>query len=376
MLGRRSEAQPLDSPPEKPRIQRYNKLGNTGLVVSDVIFGAGASFEPGVVRYSYDRGVTCFDTAATYGAGVSEETIGTGLAGVRDNCVIITKLEVSRRRPADNERFRRILENSLRKLRTDYVDGLFVHSMENMDPFDTDEVAESFARFKKEGKVRFTGFSTHNEKKTLSACVKPQYDGLVDAVMFRYNHMEGKSIEPLLEALHKKGIGTIAMKTLAGGKQGKLKELVDDSWSYPQAAVGWVLANKNIDCAVLSMESFEEIDSFTGASGRELDRSDHSLLERYRDAVDTTYCRATCDTCEAACPHDVAISDIMRYEMYFEDYGHEKRAMIEYASLPEKQKPVPCLDCSGYCTRVCPHHLPVRDRLLRAGHLLTVQSQT
>lgn len=323
---------------EAPRIRRYAALGDTGIEVSDVIFGAGALHNPAIVR---------------------------------DRAVIITKQGFSRRHPADKQTIARTLERSLRRLQTDYVDGLFIHSMDTMEALRNDDVMESFIRFKEQGKVRFTGFSTHNERTCLAECVKPRYDSVVDAVMFRYNHMEGRPFEPMVAAMRRKGIGTIAMKTLAGGKQGGLREFVGKARSYEQAAIGWVLANRHIDCAVMSMDTFSLVDDFVAASGMKLERDDLSLLHKYRDAVDSTYCRVTCNVCESACPHGVAISDVMRCEMYYRDYGHEKKALATYAALPAEVKPAACRSCAGDCAGACPHKLPVRDRLLAADGFLT-----
>jgi aryl-alcohol dehydrogenase-like predicted oxidoreductase len=269
LLAGRSHTRQFD---DEPKIQTYNELGRTGIEVSDIMFGAGALYEPDVVRYAFDRGINGFDTAAGYTGMVSEEHIGIGLKGVRDKAVIITKQGFSRREPFDRDTAIKTLESSLKKLQTDYVDGLFIHSTASLDLLKNEELLDTFLQFKKEGKVRFTGFSTHDEKVTLAECVKPEYEDFVDAVMFRYNHVEGKSIEPLVATMRKKGIGTIAMKTLMGKKPEDLDTFVNDQMSYPQAAIAWVLSNKNIDCAVLSMESFELVDSFVGASGKRLER--------------------------------------------------------------------------------------------------------
>jgi predicted aldo/keto reductase-like oxidoreductase len=355
-----------------PAIRHHNSLGNTGITVSDIILGGGALYESGVIRYAFDRGVNVFDTAATYGGGVSEEVIGRGLRGVRDQAYIITKQGFSRRRPASQRAIADLLDTSLRKLQTDYVDGLFIHSMDNIGPLQNDDVFESFVRFKQQGKVRFTGFSTHDERRTLTACVEPRYEEFVDVVMLRYNHMEGEAIESRIAAMRDKGIGIIAMKTLAGGKHGRLHELVNDRMSYPQAAIGWVLANENIDCAVLSMDTYTLVDTYVSASGPQPHRSDSSVLRKYRDAVDKSYCRVTCTSCESSCPHNVAISDVMRFSMYFEDYGQRRKALDHYAALASARKPLSCKDCSGHCTNACPYGLQVRNRLIETHEVLTV----
>ena len=354
------------------KIKRYNPLGSTGIKVSDIVFGAGAINVPHLVRYAYDFGVNLFDTAAKYGSGVSEESIGQGLKGVRDKAYIITKQYYRKGRRITKDSIRKVLEKSLKKLQTDYVDGLFIHTMDATHLLKNEVVISSYIQFKKEGKVRFTGFSTHNEVLTLAECVKPEYEEFVDAVMFCYNHLEGKRIEPLIAAMRQKGIGTIAMKTLAGGKQGTLKEFVDERLSYPHAAVSWVLANKHVDCAALTMDNYSMVENCVAASGKKLERTDLALLQKYRDAVSKSYCRVSCSSCESYCPHNVAVSAIMRYAMYFEDYGQQKKAINHYAALSKTQKPVFCQSCYGDCAHACPYGLQVKEQLLRAHRLLTI----
>ncbi|UCD23855.1 MAG: aldo/keto reductase [Gemmatimonadota bacterium] len=355
-----------------PTIQHHNTLGRTGIRVSDVILGGGDLHEPGVIRYAFDRGVNVFDTAATYVGGVSEDVIGRGLLGVRDRAHIITKQGFSRRRPPTQRSIANLLEASLRRLQTDYVDGLFIHSMEDMRALQNDAVLESFVRFKQEGKVLFTGFSTHNERRTLVQCLQPRYDEVVDVVMFRYNHMEGEHIEPMIQALRTKGIGTIAMKTLAGGKHGHLREFLSNQLSYPQAAIGWALANNHIDCAVLSMDTYALVDAYVSASGKQTQRTNGSVLRQYRELVDNSYCRVTCTACEDSCPHQVAISDIMRCHMYYNDYRQRRKATAVYSFLPHSRKPLHCPDCSGPCADACPYGISVRERLIETHEVLAV----
>src|SRR5512139_1428157 len=65
-----------------PKIKKYNELGKTGIKVSDVSCGAISLFEPNVLRYAYDQGVTYFDTAEVYLRGKGEAYVGQGLQGV------------------------------------------------------------------------------------------------------------------------------------------------------------------------------------------------------------------------------------------------------------------------------------------------------
>ena len=79
--------------------------------------------------------------------GLRARPVGSrGLRGVRDRAYIITKQGFSRRRPPTTWSMTNLLNASLRKLETDYVDGLFIHSMEDMRPLQHEAVLESFVR--------------------------------------------------------------------------------------------------------------------------------------------------------------------------------------------------------------------------------------
>jgi predicted aldo/keto reductase-like oxidoreductase len=120
------------------------------------------------------------------------------------------------------------------------------------------------------------------------------------------------------------------------------------------------------------MRSFSHVEEYVSASGRALKREDLALLKEYSRQVDNTYCRVTCKKCEPSCPHHVAISDVMRFEMYFENYGHEKTAIENYALLDDARKPKNCVNCSGHCNSACPFGIKVRDRLIHADEILHV----
>jgi predicted aldo/keto reductase-like oxidoreductase len=77
------------------------------------------------------------------------------------------------------------------------------------------------------------------------------------------------------------------------------------------------------------------------------------------------YCRF-CTTCEAACPHGVAVAEIMRYEMYFSCYGREREATRLYRQLPQSATAATCAGCRGPCNAACPFGREVRAGLLEA----------
>ncbi len=358
--GRASETQ--------PRIGEFRTLGKTGLRISDIGCGCINLFNSGVLRYAYDGGVNHFDTAEGYLNTNSERMVGRELKGVRDKAVITTKLMI--RTPADLQRdaLVRRLEDSLKRLQSDYVDVVLVHAVDEPERLDNEELQAGFTRMKKEGKARFIGFSTHAPARMLMKAIEP---GPWEVVLMTYNHLESAEAEPLIVKARDKGVGLIAMKILAGGMQGRLKPLVNEKVSYAQAAIRWVMGNPRVDACTITMSTYSHVDEYIAASGSPLRRSDEALLARYREAAGPLYCRVSCRECLAACPNGVAVNEVLRYAMYYENYGMERHAMELYGGLEAMKRPSACDDCAAPCDSACPYGLPVRERLLASRTLLS-----
>ncbi|MCJ7588465.1 MAG: hypothetical protein MUQ00_11295 [Candidatus Aminicenantes bacterium] len=107
------------------------------------------------------------------------------------------------------------------------------------------------------------GFSTHQPAKTLPEAIVSDH---FDVVLMTYNHMESASVEPLIAQARAKGIGTIAMKVFAGGKQGNLKSLIATRLKYSQAALRWVLGNPASDGLIITMSTFTQVEEYVSAA--------------------------------------------------------------------------------------------------------------
>jgi len=360
---------PSQSPSTAPKIKKYNALGKTGLKVPDVSCGAISLFEPNVLRYAFDCGVTYFDTAEGYLRQKGEVYVGQGLKGVRDKVIITTKHPMNFRQKIDKASVLQRVEASLKRLQTDYIDISMIHNIDDLTPLlANQEIMSAYDQLKKEGKIRFTGFSSHNAKLTLKQALETDF---AQVVLFMYNHMEGKDIEPLIKALREKGLGTVAMKIFAGGMQGNLKSLVSKEVSYPQAAIRWVMSNPHVDTCIPTLSSYSHVEEYITASGQALNRADLKLIAGYQRQADNLYCRVSCRECLSACPNNVAVNDILRYAMYYENFRREKEAIGYYAEMEPERKPLGCADCPGYCESACPYGLQVRNRLLHSHEILT-----
>ena len=349
-------------------VKKYNSLGATGIKVSDVSFGAISLFEPNVLRYAYDLGVTYFDTAEGYVNTKSESYIGQALKDIRDKITITTKHPYSPRQQIEREDIIRRVEASLKRMQTDYVDVAMIHNISDLALLENEELLAAYSQLKKDGKIRFTGFSSHNPKVHLKQALENDF---CQVALFIYNHTEGKDAEPVIEEARRKGIGTVAMKVFAGGMQGSLKSLISQEVSYPQAAIRWVLSNPNIDCCIVTMSSYSHVEEYVAASGKPLNRESLQMIAEYQRQTSSEYCRVSCERCLSSCPNNVAVNEILRYGMYFENYRMEKEAMRYYSQLEQSKKPLLCSRCSGYCESACPYGLEVRKKLAHAHEILS-----
>lgn len=369
----------------EPSGERIRTLGKTGLRISDIAFGTGATDDPDLVRYAFERGVTFFDTAEGYplgSKGTAERAIGTALAGKRDQVVITSKIGA----PAKIKwpRIMRRLEGSLRRLQTDYVDIYLNHGVNELDRLLNPEWFEFVARAKKQGKIRFSGMSGHagHLLECLDVAIERE---LVDVILAAYNFGEDpafyekltrsfdivanqQGLPERLARAHEKGIGVLTMKTLMGARLNDMRPYESGGATFAQAAFRWVLSNPNVDGLVISMKSRAQIDEYLKASGETRPkREDARLLRQYVALNSAAYCRPACSACESACPVDVPVGEVLRARMYARDYGDLPKAQATYAGLGAGA--APCLGCAGPCLSACPHGLAVPD-LTRATHRL------
>jgi len=372
----------------EPRIRNFRKLGRTDLMISDIGFGSSRSTDPDLVRHAFERGVNYFDTAESYKGGRSELAIGEALQGHRDQVILASK--VSAEAHATRAELMRALEGSLRRLRTDRIEIYFNHAVNSADRLKNDEWAAFADRAKQQGKIRWTGMSGHGGR--LIECLDYALDNdLVDVVLCAYNfgqdpafyqrftsQLDWIAVQPELPRVFAKaaamGVGTVAMKTLRGARLNDMRPYERGSRSFAQAAFRWVLANPNVSGLVVSMTSREQIDEYLRASGKPAPGVvDLDLLERYLQSSVEGDCDHGCNVCESACPHGVAISEVLRTRMYAVDYGDVPYARENYARLAVDAGA--CATCADTpCLGRCPAGIDIPRLTLRTERLL--QSRT
>ena len=160
---------------------RYRQLGSTEIELSEIGFGAWGigGQTPGASSYgpttdsesikalwtALDQGINYFDTANVYGNGNSESLIGRAFGMEREELVFSSKLglcDFSTKIELKEPEMRASLEGSLSRLRTDFLDIIFLHEVSIEEIAQLPEILETLLKFKEEGKIRYLGVSLKN----------------------------------------------------------------------------------------------------------------------------------------------------------------------------------------------------------------------
>ena len=351
---------------------RYRPLGGTGLKVSAVSFGSYGFDNPALLSAALEAGMTTICTSANYQNGRAEEAIGKAIGtigGRRDELVLFTGAVI--KEGASKQSVLDSIDDSLRRLQTDRVEIFRITGVSSPDDLRVDALYEAFEEAKAAGKVAHLGLSGHHGgmQDVLNAAID---DGRYEVLFTKYDFASYPDQDEILNRASGKGIGTLVFKTGAGNRKKEIKDLEAGGLSYSQATIKWALANPNVASVCVGITNFAQIREYAEAAGSKLTEPEVAMLRNYAGEMYDKYCRF-CSTCEASCPHDVAVAEVMRYAMYFKYYGREKDSMGLYSSLAGRCTAADCEVCSGPCDSACPFGRRVKDELVEAHRLLSFE---
>jgi uncharacterized protein len=337
----------------KPPAADYRTLGKTGLKVTTVGMGVMNCSDPAVLQRAFDLGINFYDTADCYMRGKNEEMVGKVFQGRRDKVFIQTKVH-----DHDEKQMRQSVERSLRRLRTDYIDVLVWHDLHRPEEVSDERLFEFMTKMKKEGKVRFTGFSSHsNMASLLKEAARRTYH---DVALVSYNFTHSKVLGEAIAQASKAGIGVIAMKTQAGGyKKGKTEGVTPH-----QAALKYVLSDQNVATAVPGVTTLEQIDECAAVMGVAVTSGDLERLREHHAFLKGRIC-TLCGGCEGECPSGVPYGDYLRAIMYHDGYERDELAKETLGTVLASQAVDPCAECPS-CAIICRRGLDIRAEIERA----------
>jgi predicted aldo/keto reductase-like oxidoreductase len=341
-------------------------LGKTGIKSPLISMGVGMSTNPNFIKAAYDSGVKLFFTAAYYREGNNERLLGSTLKNEpRDSYFVCTASEPDgfdgRKQefttPFEPEAYIKKMEGGLKRLELDYTDIFLFPMVCKREQVLNESVLKAMSEFKKQGKTKYLGIATHDMCE--DALYAAADSGVYDVVLIAYNYkvQNKENLEKAIAYAADKGLGIIAMKTTAGAFR-------DKSRTNPlntNAALKWVLQNKNISTIVSGMSNVEEMQKNL-AMIKDLKMTEQELqdlnLANLRSEPGL-YC-LQCKECLSQCPNDYDIPSVMRSYMYA--YGYRD---LEYAQYTLKQTGVPSDPCSNCdaCRVKCTAGFDIKNKM-------------
>lgn len=402
------------SPLVSSGIKEYRVFGRTGFKVSDI--SCGSIREENIIRALLDKGVNLLETSELYQNGNHERMLGKILKDYdRSKIFLVTKIH-KRSGPLDSKaEIMRRFNASLDRLETEYIDGYMLHGALSSEEVKNRHFHSTVKQLRKEGKLRFAGVSCHgssyfdNPEESMEQVLGTAIDdGRFDFVEMIYNFFEPEMGARILAKCKDSNIGTMIMKSnpvyifevvrdivdkakAEGTKAtdrdqryydlyGKQAETARDFFAkygisgvseIRKAALKFVLSNDNVHTIPTAIASIGDIDLHLSVSGTRLEDQGRDELQEFNKIAGFLNCRIGCDDCESACPHNLPVNTILRFNYYYMAKKQEKYAISLYNDLPGKKADI-CIDCEAPCENACSYGVMTRGMLTLANSNLTL----
>lgn len=365
---------------EAEREMQKRRLGRTNLKVSVVGFGGIPIIQSSVpdavkiLRRAYDLGINYFDTARAYGN--SEEKVGLAFAGVRDNMVITTKTHQRTR----EEAARAGLKQSLRNLRTDRIDIVMLHGIDDektlKQAMGNEGSLTALKEARSQGKLNFIGMSGHRPL-ILAKAIRT---GEFDVIMVPFNIINREASEELFSIAKELDIGVVVMKPFGGAdldfaakeiwaarvpEKAEFYRILGEGKLKAERCLRYILAH-DIHTMVPGFSSLEEVESAVKVGNEFAGLTEKEKVDfKFGELPSTLFCRE-CTLC-MPCPDGVNIPLILGLDKYVSFFGIENWSREVYERLSTKVNS--CSKC-GKCESKCPYKLPIIEMLNQASERL------
>ena len=376
---------------------QYRTLGKTGLKVS--LLGMGCMRLPFIdsdgkngvdlpaaielIQYAANNGINYFDTAFGYHGGQSEAILGEALEHKRKDVVYVTKQPFWEMH--DDATIRRNLENTLKKLRTDYIDMYLLHRImpPSWDAIQQREIFRQLDDFKREGLIKHVGFSYHGDYETFTDVVA-KYPWEMAKVQHNMLDMTREVTPAGVELAGKLGLGVAIMEPLRGGGLAHAPRSVQEVYDHAairRSPAEWAfryLVNmpeisvitsgmSNMQQLKENIAMFSQPDMVAGC----LTPAEAQVIADARvtyNSIVTIPCTA-CNYC-IPCPFGVQIPNI--FGLYndahrFEHFDQPRRAYMFMKNAGGDASK--CVGC-GVCLEKCPQEIDIIEDLKVANAAL------
>jgi len=379
---------------------KYRKFGSTGFKVSALGLGcmrlptkklmplqANMPKSIKLIKSAVDKGINYIDTAWVYHFGASEKIIGIALQdGYRKNVHLVTKSPLFLVNKAED--FDKFLNKQLKKLQTDYIDTYLFHAMNKsgLEKLKKYNLIDKMIKAKKEGKIKYIGFSFHDTLPVFKEIVDFYH---WDVVQIQYNYMD-TAIQATTEGLKYaagKGMAVVIMEPLKGGK---LANPPDKAWEVmkrskiERSPVDWALQYlwnlPELSVVLSGMGNLqmlnENCDSADRSGVNSLHEEDLNIIDglikiyRKKILVPCTSCKY-CLPCPSGVniPQNFAILNNLALErsnvrkwLHKRDYNKMANSIERLDKEKSNGNASLCINC-GICLEKCPQEINIPDEL-------------
>lgn len=344
-----------------------------------------------MIRYAVDNGVRYIDTAYPYHGGQSEIVVGKALRdGYRERVKLATKSPVWL--VNSNEEFDKYLDEQLKKLQTDHIDFYLLHALdkERWEKLKRLDVFSFLDRAKKSGKIRYAGFSFHDELPVFKEIID-SYDWNMCQIQLNILDEFAQAGAAGLKYAGSKGIPVVIMEPLRGGKLGhnipeEVKEIYRSYNPGPGAeghdrspvewAFRWLYNFPEVALILSGVSSMEQLKDniriFQSAPSNCMTPEELEITKRVREFYESRT-KVGCTGCGYCmpCPAGVSIPDVFSlynnasiFDAYDEFSNH-------YKNLSKSGKDAAnCKEC-GRCQTLCPQGIEIIQKLKEAHSALS-----
>ena len=333
------------------------------------------------------EGVNYFDTAYPYLGGKSEIAMAEGLSRYpRENYYLADKFPGhSLTGPIDNIA---LFNVSLRKCRTDYFDFYLLHNVTewSVQFYESEEyhIIPDLLQMKKEGKIRYFGFSCHAGPELLDSFLT-RHEGVFDFVQIQLNYLDWtmQDAKEKCDIIRKHGLGIWVMEPVRGGKlavlpeseKAKLRALRErGSFTGPEPsdasfAFRFLQDMPGVTVILSGMNEVFQVEDNLRTFREENPLSDEErsvlldIAENLKKGVPCTACRYCCD----GCPMELDIPYLLQcYNDY--KFATTMTPSMRIDALSEDKRPAACIGC-GQCMHACPQGIDVPSALAELAEM-------
>ncbi len=322
-----------------------------------------------MVDYCMEHGANYFDTAYMYVDSKSELAIGKSLKRYkREDFILADKSPIYKMKTRED--VREIFEEQLKKCQVEYFDFYMCHNINKntVDTYRNVAMYDELVKLKKEGKIKYLGFSFHGTPDILREVVK---EHKWDFAQLQINYLDWDVVKAKeqYDIVQAEGIPVIVMEPLRGGGLVNLsdKALAKLKEHYPEttpASFGlrWAASRKNVVTVLSGMSNLQQVKENiqTFIDYKEMTEDEIKVADEISKIIQSQgeiNCTA-CKYCMEVCPRGINIPAAFALYNQYKISKSKMSFTMYYDTLSEAEQPDACIKC-GLCSKNCPQNLDI-----------------